>query len=137
MIQNRSVSPGAVIPFLQYEDVPRAIECPEDAARAAAQALGGSVGPAPAKEPRLPTGQQQQLPASGPRTSFTTTYVRFAPERATTASPGSLARTGRSAGDTRLSETSERPIASLSTRAFSSCTVLSVIALAGRPSAPP
>nr|HEX4314843.1 NAD(P)-binding domain-containing protein [Kofleriaceae bacterium] len=58
--------------------VPRAIECPEDAARAAAQVLGGTVGPAPVKQPvRMPTAAQAVMmpgapmpmgePMSGPR----------------------------------------------------------------------
>jgi thioredoxin reductase/ferredoxin len=51
--------------------VPRAIECPEDAARAAAQVLGGSVGIEPAR-PMTPAPLPPSMPAvegavSGPR----------------------------------------------------------------------
>jgi thioredoxin reductase/ferredoxin len=51
--------------------VPRAIDCPEDAARAAAQVLGGSVGvaPAPVAGPAMPTIAMPLPgePVSGPR----------------------------------------------------------------------
>ncbi len=45
--------------------LPRALECPEDAARAAAQVLGGSIGVAPADEVALPL--PMAAPMSGPR----------------------------------------------------------------------
>ncbi len=50
--------------------VTRAIECPEDAARAAAQILGGSVGIAPAIEPAAAVSLPMPMmgePVSGPR----------------------------------------------------------------------
>jgi thioredoxin reductase/ferredoxin len=47
--------------------VPRAIACPEDAARAAAQVLGGSVGIAPAPARPLPPPRPIGEPLSGPR----------------------------------------------------------------------
>jgi thioredoxin reductase/ferredoxin len=50
--------------------VPRAIDCPEDAARAAAQVLGGSVGLPPANPlnpVNLPMPMGQPTPVSGPR----------------------------------------------------------------------
>ncbi len=59
--------------------VPRAIECPEDAARAAAQALGGQVGPAPA---RAPSRSPSQPAASGPRKWLRSATSIFRPDRA-------------------------------------------------------
>jgi thioredoxin reductase (NADPH) len=47
--------------------VPRAIECPEDAARAAAQVLGGSVGVEPPRAPAMPLPMPMGEPVSGPR----------------------------------------------------------------------
>lgn len=69
--------------------VPRAVECPEDAARAAAQVLGGSVGvdlPRQAASVALPVPLGEPISVSGPRKWLRSATSIFSSGRSTGAS---------------------------------------------------
>ncbi len=94
-----------------------------------------SVAQSMARSIATESARRTRASSRGGRVSCTTMYVRFAPGRDATASPGCEASAGSSVGETRFRATSARPASSRSARAFSSCTTRSVTARAGRGSA--